>query len=96
MGLGQHETLEVSGLIVSPNPERCTWFRALPDLCVEIVLRRLETQPLWTHLHPAYLESPGMPGARRFDSGGSGRFQNKCFLIDKSARKGRKKRRSKR
>src|SRR6516162_4131036 len=40
--VGQSETLEVSGLTISPNPERCIWFRALPDLCLGIVSERLE------------------------------------------------------
>jgi len=39
--LEQRETLEVSGLTISPNPARCIWFRALPDLCLGIVSGRL-------------------------------------------------------
>jgi hypothetical protein len=38
--LGKRETLEVSGLTISRNPERCIWFHALPDLCVGIVSER--------------------------------------------------------
>src|SRR6516165_3770345 len=44
--VGQSETLEVSGLTISPNPDRCIWFRALPDLCSGIESGR----PVSSHL----------------------------------------------